>query len=138
MMRTARCACGSLVAECAGEPARVMTCSCTECQRRTGSAFGIGAYYSKGQVQVRGAATQYQRSSDAGRGLVLHFCPTCGSTIYWSLEVFPDMYGVAVGAFADPAFPAPAFAVYTQTQHEWVQWPEGLQQFHQGSSGARK
>jgi hypothetical protein len=30
------------------------------------------------------------------------------------------MVAVAVGAFADPAFPAPAQAVYAEHRHRWV------------------
>jgi hypothetical protein len=32
---------------------------------------------------------------------VFHFCPSCGSTVYWEPARKPDMIGVAVGAFAD-------------------------------------
>jgi hypothetical protein len=30
------------------------------------------------------------------------------------------MVAVAVGAFADPAFPAPSQAVYAEHRHRWV------------------
>jgi hypothetical protein len=29
------------------------------------------------------------------------------------------MVAVAVGAFADPAFPAPALAIYAEHRHRW-------------------
>jgi hypothetical protein len=34
------------------------------------------------------------------------------------------MTAVAVGAFADPKFPAPQQAVYTEHRHDWVVVPE--------------
>jgi hypothetical protein len=49
-----------------------------------------------------------------------HFCPVCGSTVYWELTVAPDVLAVAVGAFADPGFPPPRFSVYERRRHAWA------------------
>jgi len=46
MKRTASCLCGDLRITAEGDPARVNMCSCMECQRRSGSAFQIGAFFS--------------------------------------------------------------------------------------------
>ena len=37
--------------------------------------------------------------------------------MYWNTARKPDMVAVAVGAFADPAFPAPSQAVYGEHRH---------------------
>ena len=50
--RIAHCCRGSLRAEATGEPVLVAACHCIECQRRTGSPFGVSAYFPKGQVRV--------------------------------------------------------------------------------------
>jgi len=63
MTRIARCCCGSLRAEAAGEPAVVLACHCTECQRRTGSPFGVGTYFRKEQVRTEGPSKVYERGS---------------------------------------------------------------------------
>jgi hypothetical protein len=128
--RTASCACGQLSVEVEGEPAVVLSCSCTQCQKRTGSVFGVSAYFAKDQVQPpRGRHAAAKRSSDAGRSLEGHFCPDCGSTVFWLAEVFPDRIGVAVGCFADPDFPAPAAAIWVQRKHHWVSFPAGMRTF---------
>jgi hypothetical protein len=88
MVRIAHCSCGSLRAEATGEPARLGVCHCTECQRRTGSAFGVGAYFRKEQVRAEGPSKVYVRSSDSGRKIEQHFCPECGSTVFWYNEGF--------------------------------------------------
>jgi Glutathione-dependent formaldehyde-activating enzyme len=49
------------------------------------------------------------RSCDSG-GATYHFCPECGSTVYWELSIAPDMFGVPVGGFTDPTFPPPMIA----------------------------
>jgi hypothetical protein len=66
------------------------------------------------------------RSSDAGRRVNLAFCPECGSTAFWELDLFPDRIGIAAGAFAAPAFPAPHVAVWTEHKYRWVPVPEGV------------
>jgi hypothetical protein len=48
------------------------------------------------------------------------FCPTCGSTVLWEPARKPDATAVALGAFADPAFPGPAKEVHVNRRHHWV------------------
>lgn len=121
--RHARCSCGALSLICRGEPALVALCHCRECQRRTGSTYGIAAFFPRLQVEISGEATAYRRQGDSGFDVTLHFCPHCGSTVYWEPLRKPEMVAVAVGAFADPDFPAPGKQVYTQHRHPWVAVP---------------
>jgi hypothetical protein len=112
MTRIAHCCCGSLRAEVTGEPALVAACHCMECQRRTGSPFGVGAYFPKDQVRTKGPSKVHLRGSDSGRKIECHFCPDCGSTVFWYAEFVPDLIGIAFGAFADPSnVPADAIGV---------------------------
>ena len=75
MTRIAHCSCGALRAEVTGEPPRVAICHCMECQRRTGSAFGLVIFFPKEQVRTEGPSKVYVRRSDAGRKVEFHFCP---------------------------------------------------------------
>ncbi len=118
--RTAPCACGQLRIACRGEPLKVSLCHCLECQRRTGSTYGIAAFYPRDAVKVAGNASTYTRPSDRGLPVAHHFCPDCGSTVYWEPQRIPDLIAVAVGAFADPSFPAPTQAVWDERRHPWV------------------
>ena len=120
MIRTAACACGRLSIDCQGEPARVSLCHCVACQRRTGSAFGVAAFYDRVRVSATGDRATFTRPSDSGYDIAFHFCPTCGSTVFWEPHRKPDMVAVALGAFADPAFPAPTQAVYEDSRHPWA------------------
>jgi hypothetical protein len=73
--RIALCCCGSLRAEASNEPALVGACHCIECQRRTGSPFGVGSYFPKEQVRTEGPSKVYVRGIDSGRKAESHFCP---------------------------------------------------------------
>ena len=124
--RAATCSCGQLQAICEDEPERVGLCNCTHCQRRTGSVYSVSAYFSKARVRIEGASRRFRRSSDAGRWVETLFCPKCGSTVCWELDLWPNLLGVAAGAFADPSFPAPGGAVWTENKYHWVPLPEGV------------
>jgi hypothetical protein len=122
--RIATCACGQLSVKCAGEPVSVSLCHCRQCQKRTGSTYGIAAFFDRSNVVTSGEASDYSRSSDSGHEVLHHFCPRCGSTVYWEPRRKPDVIAVAVGAFADPAFPAPSKSVYLEHRHHWVTTPD--------------
>ena len=94
-MRRAQCACGGLKVEVTPDPQLVIMCHCEECQRRTGAPFGVAAYFGKNDVAFSGESTVYERISDAGRWIRGHFCPTCGTTLYWFFEFRAGLIGIA-------------------------------------------
>jgi len=123
-MRTASCSCGRLRVACTGEPVRLSMCHCLACQKRTGAPFGVQARFPRAQVTIDGAATEFSRVGEQGNVITSRFCPACGSTVYWTMSTQPDLVAVAVGNFADPAFPAPNFSVFEKRRHPWVVVPE--------------
>lgn len=118
--KPASCSCGGLSVVCSGEPMLVALCHCRECQKRTGGPFGVAAFYPEAAVAIAGPSTEYRRTGDSGHEIVFRFCPTCGSTVFWSPLVKPGVIAVALGAFADGSVPAPAKQVYMQHRHPWV------------------
>lgn len=128
MNRVAACSCGQLKARVAGEPVRVAVCHCLACQRRTGSVFGQQARFAADAVQIEGVSTSWERVGDEGSRVQFHFCPTCGSTVFYRFQDMPEFVGIPVGAFADPGFPPPTLSVYEARKHAWVTLPaEGLE-----------
>ena len=122
-MRLATCACGQLSVRCTGEPDLVSLCSCLACQRRTGSAFGLAAFFDRNQVVVAGRGCSYARTGASGFDVVFWFCGTCGSTVYWEPTRKPERIAVAVGCFADPDFPQPSKFAFEEHQHPWLSLP---------------
>lgn len=102
-------------------------CHCLACQRRTGSAFAAQARFPRDQVQIEGDAREYQRVADGGNTLCFRFCPTCGATVYYTIDDAPDLIAIPLGAFADPHFPAPRISIYESRRHAWVGVPDGAQ-----------
>jgi hypothetical protein len=119
--REAACACGQLRLTCESEPLRISICHCLDCQRRTGAPFSMQVRYARNKVtEIKGKATQFTRQAESGNSVTFSFCPDCGSTVFWELSAFPAVLAIAVGAFADPQFPAPRHSVYEGRRHHWV------------------
>ena len=124
--RTASCCCGQLTIEVHGEPRGIGLCHCLACQRRTGSVFAALAGFAA-PYRVSGKATEFVRTGDHGAKFRFRFCTVCGSTVFHTEEGYEDKWvSVAVGAFADPAFPPPQDSVYDSRRHPWVQLPPGI------------
>ena len=111
------------------------TCHCEFCQKRTGSVFQVSAVFADDQnVTVTGETKIYDGMEINGVGTAngdevkYHFCPTCGSTIFWTFEGRPTI-AIAVGNFADPDFPAPTLELHSPLRHRWLQPVEGAEQF---------
>jgi hypothetical protein len=126
-MRIASCSCGQLSVKVTEEPIRVSICHCLECQRRTGSVFGAQARFRTAAVEVKGQSQEYIRVGDEGNRIAFHFCPNCGSTVYWGFKGREEFVAVAVGAFAEPSFPAPTVSVYEDRKHAWVGLPAQIE-----------
>jgi len=71
-------------------------------------------------VTIEGRTTQWTRLGDSGEPVTFHFCPVCGSTVYWEIGGVPGFIAVAVGMFADPGFPQPFVSVYEERKHPWA------------------
>lgn len=135
MDRTAQCHCGALRVSVSGAPEWVNLCHCKACQRRTGTVLHVGTYFPQDRVRIEGASTTYARGADSGYEMRFHFCPDCGSNVYWRASRFPDHWGIAVGAFADPTFPGPSFSVCEESMHPWLDLLGDLPRFKQGRVG---
>jgi hypothetical protein len=132
--RTASCSCGQLRIEVRGEPLGVGVCHCLACQRRTGSVFAALAAFAA-PYTVTGASSEHVRVGDQGARFTFRFCPICGTTVFHTEEGQErSSVSVAVGAFADPSFPAPQDSVYSCRKHSWVQLPPGIRSYEKDPS----
>ena len=125
--RTATCSCGRLRITVEGEPLGVSVCHCRACQKRTGSAFGVQARWQRDRVSTAGETHTWRRIGDDGTALDFRFCPHCGSTVWYTHDVAPQLIAVAVGGFGDPAFPAPSRSNYEPYRHPWVGLPKEME-----------
>ena len=124
--RTASCRCGQLRATVLGEPVRLSVCHCLNCKKRSGSAFAVQARWPKAQATIEGGAKTFVKVADSGNRATFHFCPDCGSDVYYEIEgkfdhAFDDLVAIPLGAFDDPYFGTPAYSVWENRKHDWVE-----------------
>ena len=121
--------CGAVRYRVRNAPFRTGVCHCKFCQRRTGSAFGVGVYFRKDDFELlQGELESYEhRSDESSRWLKMEFCPKCGTTVTWMLELFPDGRGVAGGSFDDPGWLRIERHTWTRSKQHWVPIPPGVE-----------
>jgi tetratricopeptide (TPR) repeat protein len=83
------------------------------------------------QVRVVGRFNDFERISEEEdrKPHTFHFCPDCGSQVFYTEPTEPDLIVVSVGSFADPSFPPPTESGYDHRRHEWVQLPDTIQRY---------
>jgi hypothetical protein len=80
--QTGGCQCGAIRYVIDAEPVTVYACHCRECQRQSGSAFGLSAIFPASAVRItRGPAAQWRRTTDSGRISTASLCGICGNRI---------------------------------------------------------
>jgi hypothetical protein len=130
------CLCGAVRYRAVGEPAVAGVCHCTYCKRRTGSAFGVGAYFAEAAVEITGVLKTYEyRSDESNRWLKTEFCPNCGTTVTWSGEALPGVPGIAAGTFGDPNWIKPAIHAWTRSALHWVVFPSDVSKLERQLDG---
>lgn len=123
---TASCRCGQLKATVTGEPVRVSVCHCLNCKKRSGSAFAVQARWPRDDTRLEGQSNTFVKVADSGNRATFHFCPECGSDVYYEIDgkfddKFNELIAIPLGAFDDPFFLSPNFSVWESRKHDWVE-----------------
>jgi hypothetical protein len=127
------CVCGKARYRVRGAPQRVSACSCTWCQKRTGSALGLSVYFLKEDVEFTCKTLgRYRLISDAGRWIDQEFCQNCGTVLTWTLEFLPGYRGIAGGTFDQPTFWYKLERyVFARSKPDWLEVPHGIEVFQE-------
>ncbi len=125
--RAGSCGCGGATITAQGEPLDVYACSCIECQRKTGGAFAYNALFPRDAVALAGKTQGWRRPSESGRWVESRFCPTCGTTLCFHGEGFPQRVVIPVGVFTDANFAAPKRLYWSSRRHHWLDMPPTIE-----------
>ena len=113
IMRKANCSCLAVTATTQSQPTRVVACNCLECQKWTGSPFdvSVSVWFKSEDSEIQGALTSYTRGTTASMAVRFSFCPQCGTTLFYTADIRPDLTSLPIGTFGDPDFPAPVRSI---------------------------
>lgn len=121
------CQCGEVRYRLAAEPRQLTACHCLDCQRQSGSAFGLSLDVPKeGFELLSGRLASFRVRCDSGRSKECAFCPSCGTRIHHSGE-----WGVSVkaGTLDDTSQLRPEAHYWTGRKQPWVEIPAGIPSF---------
>ncbi|WP_109806747.1 GFA family protein [Sphingosinithalassobacter portus] len=119
--RRARCRCGAVVATCAGEPIRVSVCHCSDCKRRSGSAFAAQVRFPDDAVTIEGVTREWSCVGESGSRFTHRFCDCCGVAIAYRVDAMPGVTALPIGLFDGPGtLPIPEYSVFEGRKLDWV------------------
>ncbi len=123
--REGGCQCGRVRYRIAGEPLMLVACHCTECQKASGSAFGMSLIVPQANVTIQGELKLFERMADSGRPLKCFFCPECGTRIYHQPSHAP-VINIRAGTLDDRSWLQPKMHAWISSKQPWLPIPEGV------------
>ncbi|MGI9406314.1 MAG: GFA family protein [Hyphomicrobiaceae bacterium] len=129
-MRTGRCQCGDVRFECPDEPDELYVCHCRECQRQSGSAFGISFITRWDDLRLtQGEPQHWTRPTDSGGTVQCAFCPSCGSRLWHRPDDADDIVSIKGGTLDQPVDVSAATHIWTTRKMPGVAIPDGATTF---------
>ncbi len=123
------CHCGFITVEGEADPERVSVCHCTDCQTRTGSAFGVIVPVPGNTFKMTGTPTLYLKTTaERGNLRVQAFCPKCGSSIHSTTqgEGQQATYTLRVGMLSQRDQLVPKRQNWFRSARSWVTGIDGI------------
>jgi hypothetical protein len=115
------CFCGTVRYRIDAFPLLLYACHCTQCQRQTGSAFGMSMPVATNSFHiVKGKPKAWQRPTASGDAVVTSwFCDNCGGRIYGERNTRPDSVNVRAGTLDDTTWLIPAAHFFMGNAQPW-------------------
>ena len=117
VMPKGQCHCGAVKYEMSAETLHSALCHCTDCRRHSGAPMVGWGLVRNDQIQISGETKSYESSENGRR----HFCPHCGTSLFYTNEViFPDMTDVQIATLDDPGAVAPNAHIQVADRVGWM------------------
>jgi hypothetical protein len=130
---TGRCLCGEVEYRLNGDPVTYYACHCTNCQKRSGTAFALSMWVKRGALEVtKGDAALRITTAVDGTPRHMRECAKCGTRL-WTER--PELAGLRPGTLDDPKQFTPVAHIWTRSKQPWVQIPEGVASFEKQAGG---
>jgi hypothetical protein len=127
---TGRCLCGAVRYQVNDEPLVVYACHCTDCQKRSGSAFGLSMWVRRDAIEViQGEAALHASRHSDGSPRVGRVCAQCGTRLWSEPGKHPGLAVMRPGTLDDTSSLQPAAHLWTRSAQPWVVFPAGAVRF---------
>jgi hypothetical protein len=127
-----RCLCGEIEYRLNDEPVTYYACHCTDCQRRSGSSFGLSMWVKRGSLEVtKGEPALFELSGPDGKPRYQRNCAKCGIRLWSEPAKHPEIAVLRPGSLDDAKSFTPVAHIWMRSAHPWVRVPEGVARFEQ-------
>ena len=124
------CLCGAIRYRVADEPLTLYACHCTDCQRRTGSAFALSMVVAKSALKLlHGEPRGYAVTLSDGRQKRGKLCGECSTRLWGEPLKFPQVVVVQPGTLDDTRGLRPIGHIWTRSAQPWVPIPKDTLNF---------
>ncbi len=117
---TGGCQCGAVRYQAVGEPIATRICLCRDCQRITGGAGTVLAFFATEAVTIEGEPASFPTVAESGNIVRRRFCATCGTPLFSGADVRPHLIGIRVGSLDDPSAVSPETIIWTESAPAWA------------------
>jgi len=125
-----RCLCEAVHYRVAEEPLTLYACHCTDCQRRSGSAFGLSMWVNLPAIEVtKGEVTLHQSTNAEGKLRLAKICGQCGVRMWSEPPKFPGLAVMRPGTLDDKSWVRPVAHIWTRSAQPWFVFPEGVARY---------
>ena len=116
------CQCGFVRYVLVGEVQRLNICHCRDCQRQSGSAFGMSLVIPPQTFALTsGELRTFDLVADSGRTKTCGFCPNCGVRIFNRTSA---LYSIKAGTLDDTSWLVPDGHYWIKSKQPWTVLPE--------------
>ncbi|NNG05670.1 MAG: GFA family protein [Inquilinus sp.] len=117
--RSGGCLCGKVRYEASDAPVLSIQCYCRDCQHISGGGHAPQFAVKRDTVSRSGPLKTFHLKSDAGNDLEFGFCGECGSPIYKTTTLAPELVFFFAGSLDDPATFTLETKVYEDRRQPW-------------------
>ena len=116
------CQCGAVTYTVTGVSATLFACHCTECQRQSGSAFGMALWVKEPMIELSsGQIKEWVRTMPSGRKMCCQFCPECGTRLFHSTVGQTQVLSIKPGTLRETLGLKPVGHIWVGSKQEWFE-----------------
>ena len=125
-----RCVCEATRFRISSEPLTLYACHCTDCQKRTGSAFALSLWVPRAAVEATmGEPVVRDLAGPGEKRRPGWHCAHCGARLWGEPEKRPTMAVVRAGMLDDTSWLQPVAHLWTRSAQPWFTFPEGVTKY---------
>ena len=101
-------------------------CHCTDCQKRTGTAFSSHMGVMEKDLEITGELDEAYFTQPSGANSIIYGCAKCRSRIYASNDTRPGVVSLRWGTLDNGKDMSPEVHLWVSSKQPWIVIPDGV------------